>query len=59
MTMKEKIHAIRFGLTDVKTLSDDEIVEMLDYCLSPDVIGILSNEIHRRRTERLKELNAD
>jgi hypothetical protein len=57
MTMKETIHDVRFGLKDAKTLFDDEIVKMLDYCLSTDVIGILSNEIHRRRTERLKDLN--
>ncbi len=56
--MKEMIHDLRFGLIDIEVLSDDRIVELLDYCLPSDVFNLVLSDIHRRRTDRLFILRA-
>ncbi len=57
--MKEIVTAIRFGLKSVRSLSDAEIVILMDYYLPSDVSALCYAEIARRRDERLKVLEKD
>ena len=55
--MKKKIQDIRFGWLDVKSMTDDEIVEIIEYCLPSDVLALIFGEIARRRGVRLEKLS--
>lgn len=54
--MKALIHDLRFGIVDPMTLTDTQIVKLLDYCLPSDVIGLLTHEVCRRRDDRIEAL---
>ena len=56
MTIKEKIHAIRFGNVNIKNLSDEDIIEIMDCYIPEDVAKICQDEIDRRREKRLKDI---
>lgn len=54
--MKDRINNIRFGRTDIETLTDGDIEELLVYNLPADVRDICLKEIARRRANNLTEL---
>ncbi len=55
VVMKQLIHNLRFGYVDIKSLTRDEILGVLDYCLPADVIQLCQQEITRRRNLNLEK----
>lgn len=57
MKMKEKIRKLRFGLLNINSLTDDEILEVMDYYVTPDVLELCQSEIFRRCESNLRKSN--
>jgi len=52
-TTKLVIHNLRYGYTDIKELTNKNIVNIMDYYLPEDVMQLCVDEIARRRKENL------
>lgn len=55
MTTKELITDIRFGFKETKSLTDGELVKLMDFNLPPDVLDLCLEEIRHRRNKRLSK----
>lgn len=49
------IHDLRFGYTDIRSLSDKGIINLLDYYLPYGVNGLCLGEMKRRREANLSK----
>ncbi len=47
------IRNVRFGRQDLRDFSDDEVVDLMDYNVPYDVMGLCLEEIKRRRDQGL------
>lgn len=53
------IHKLRFGFLDIRDKSNLEIVELMEFNLSADVMALCQREIDMRRSENLEKKRHD
>lgn len=57
MAMDLLIHRLRFGKVAVESLSDNQLLEVLDFNLPHDVMDLCLRDICRRRNINLDKLS--
>ena len=54
LSMGELIYRVRFGLKPITDFANQELLELMDYNISQDVMDMCFTEIRDRRQQNLK-----